>query len=210
MLIADKARGRRAPADSQVRGPELHAARTGISAKRTAIKCSLLILTIATAGVVSFASSASAAGNGYGFGGGGPPFPGGFVSVLCAKEITHSGGTLTARVGHGTLVVDVGPGPRSGTTQYIVVLANRDLPSSSSQSAHGSAILGFSVLAEVRGKPVPAAASVTVSYVGSDITSGTQVAVYTSGRLTTQPSSVAGHTLTFRTAPNRAIAVFGR
>lgn len=150
MLIAYQARRRRVPADSQVRHPELHVARTRLSAKRAAITCSLFVLTIVTTGVVSSASSASAAGNGYGFGGGGPPFPGGFVSVLCAKEITHSGGTLTARVGHGTLVVDVGPGPRSGTTQYIVVLTNRNLPASSSRLVHGSAILGFSVLAEVR------------------------------------------------------------
>jgi hypothetical protein len=201
MLISYRARNGCVPLQPQVRGSEWH------PALRRAIAHILFSLAAAVAGLVAFASSASAAGNGYGWSGGGTPFPGGGAgSVLCAKEISHAGGTLTAHAGHGTLVVEVGPASNGPTVQYIVVQA----PSSHGQPGQRGSFLEFSVLAEVQGNPFRTAAPVRISYSGSGITSGAHILVDQSGQLSTQPGSVAGKTLTFSTPPNRLIAVVGK
>ncbi len=154
---------------------------------------------------IAFSSTASAAGGYSGYGGISPHLSGNFVSILAAKEIGPSGGTLSVPVHHGWLTVYIPPGSVSAQVQGIVVL---DHHPSSFTGRHGDPLLDFSFLEERSGNPVRTAGSITFTFSGPQVSSDCQVGVMSGGKVRPIVTSVSGDSTSFTARGSNAYLIF--
>ena len=146
-------------------------------------------------------NSAGAAGTGVGYGGGQSyPWSGGATSIFGAKYFDQQGGTLTAKMHHGTISVTVPSGSLSQSVQCIVTASDKS-------SSNSRDLLQFSLLAEQSGIPDESAGPIVVTYAGPQVSTGAHVEVLTGGKTASIASSQIGHRITFVFSPNHTFAI---
>jgi hypothetical protein len=172
------------------------------------VRCVLGALTVALT-MIAFAPSATAAGTGDGYGGTMSSLQAGFVSILVAKDITGSGGTLTARVNHARLSIDVPSISDSQEIQCIVALDRYSIgPPVDRIVPRAAVLLDFSVLDERHGSPLRTAPPVMITYSGRRISRDVHVSALDAGTLKAISSSVTGDGISFIASINQALVIF--
>ena len=154
-------------------------------------------------------SPAYPAGTGDGYGGPSSSLPGGYLSILVAKYITHAGGRIDARIDQRSrLSVEIPYGMVSRSVQCIISQDRHpDGPRNGPQ--HSKTLLMFSVLVNRGGKPIRIGTRLSVSYAGPNVSNGTFAATYAEGKFEPVPGRVVGHAITFTTVPGRTLEVVG-
>ena len=158
----------------------------------------LLVATVAAL----MAAPAGAAGSGGWYGGSPPTLGAGSVSILVAKDIGQSGGTLSAPVHHGWLGVTVAPGSVGQPVQCIVAL-----DAGLHAGSRTDVLLALSFFVEHSGNPI-GAGKVTYSFTGSGVSAGAHVEGITDGKSVMIASTVAGGTVTFVAPADHTFVIF--